>query len=280
MERQPAFGPAGLASNGMFMKRIIIGTLAALVVVAILAVVALGLLLERGIKAGVETVGSKVTGVAVRLESVSLSLLSGSGQIKGLIVGNPPGFKTPWAINIGAASLVLEPRSLLSDKIIIKSINVQQPEITFETDLRANNLNQILANAQATAGSRATPAATPAPAAQPRGAKASKKLQVNDFTIKGGKIHLSVAALGGQSATVTLPDIHLADLGQGPEGITAAELTQRVLEMIEKEASQASAGKLAGMGKEALKMAKGLGKGDTNSVEKVTRGLGELFKKK
>jgi hypothetical protein len=77
-----------------------------------------------------------------------------------------------------------------------------------------------------------------------------------------------------------LPDIHLQGLGTGPEGITAAELTQRVLEVIEKEAGQASSGTLADMGKGALYMAKDLGKGDSNAVQKVTRGLGDLLKKK
>jgi hypothetical protein len=217
--------------------------------------------------------------VDVKLQSVNLSLLSGAGGLKGLVVGNPPGFKTPWAINVGAASLALELRSLLSDKIIIKSISVQEPEITLETDLRANNLGKILANVQA-AGSGEKKPPTTGDATEPKESKAGKKLQVDDFVIKGGKIHVSVTALGGQSATVSLPEIHLQDLGKGAEGITAAELTRRVLEVIDKEAAKASAGTVSDMGKGALYMTKDLGKGGTNSVEKVTKGLGDLFKKK
>jgi uncharacterized protein involved in outer membrane biogenesis len=262
------------------MKKLVIRLLIAVVVIVILAVLAVSLFLDRAVKAGVETVGSKVTGVDVKLQSVGLSLLSGSGGLKGLVVGNPPGFKTPWAINVGTASLALEPRSLLADKIIIKSINIQAPQITLETDLRANNLGKILANVQAAAGSGEKEPAKPSEGAQPKEAKASKKLQVDELVITGGKIHVSMTALGGQSATVSLPDIRLQDLGKGPEGITAAELTQRILAAIEKEAAQASAGTVSDMGKGALYMAKDLGKGDTNAIEKVTKGLGDLFKKK
>ena len=122
------------------MKKIIVGLLIALVVVVALAVLAVSLFLDKAIKSGVETFGPKFTKVDVKLQSVSLSLLSGAGTIKGLVVGNPEGFKTPSAISVGEASLALKPGSLLSDKIIIKSIKLQAPEITFETDLRNNNL--------------------------------------------------------------------------------------------------------------------------------------------
>jgi len=169
---------------------------------------------------------------------------------------------------------------LLSDKIIIKSISVQAPQITFETDLRANNLSKILANVQGAAGGSKQQPGKPKEPAQPKEAKAAKKLQIDDFIIKDGKIHVSVTTLGGQSATVALPEIHLQDLGKGPEGITAAELTEKVLEEIERKAAQASASTVSDMGKGALYMAKDLAKGGTNSVEKVTKGLGDLFKKK
>jgi hypothetical protein len=168
----------------------------------------------------------------------------------------------------------------LSDKIIIKSINIQAPQITYETDLRANNLSKILANVQAAAGGGEQPPSKPQEPTQPQQAKAGKKLQVDDFVIKGGKIHVSVTALVGQSATVPLPEIHLQNLGSGPEGITGAELTRKVLEEIERSAVQASAPAVSDMGKGALYMSKDLVKGNTNAVEKVTKGLGDLFKKK
>jgi uncharacterized protein involved in outer membrane biogenesis len=257
------------------MKKLVIRVLIALLVLLVLAVVAVRLFLDGAIRRGVETVGPMVTKVDVKLAGVSLSLLSGSGKIKGLVVGNPDGFKTPTAIQVGSASLAVQPGSIFSDKVVIRSINVQAPEITFETDLKANNLSKIMANVEETTGGKAP--AKPDDSAQK---KASKKLQVDDFLISGGKIHVSVTALGGQSMTVPLPEIHLSSLGQGPDGITAAELTKRVLQAIEKESVQAASGAVADLSKQAANLAKGLGTNATGAVESVTKGIGGLFKKK
>jgi uncharacterized protein involved in outer membrane biogenesis len=194
-------------------------------------------------------------------------------------VGNPEGFKTPSAIQLGEATFALKPASLLSDKIVIKSINVQGPEITYETDLSHNNLSKILSNLQeATSGGRKEPAKPQEPG-QPKAAKPAKKLEVDEFIIAGGRIHVSVTALGGGTATVPLPDIHLQDLGTGPDGITPAELIKTVLEAIKKGAAQAASGAVTDIGKGAVYVTKDIGNTGTNTIQKVTKGLGNLFKK-
>ena len=263
------------------MKKIILRLIIALVVVVILAVLAIGLLLDKAIKSGVETFGPKLTKVDIKLQSVSLSLLSGSGTIKGLVVGNPEGFKTPSAINVGEATLALKPSSLLSDKIIIKSIKVQGLEITFETDLKNNNLSKILANVQEATGGGQKEPAKPQEPSQPKETKPAKKLEVDEFIITGGKVRVSVTALGGGTATIPLPDIRLQNLGTGPDGITPAELTRRVLDAIQKGAAEASSGAVADIGKGAVYIARdAANSASNNAVEKVSKGIGGLFKKK
>jgi uncharacterized protein involved in outer membrane biogenesis len=257
------------------MKKWILRAAIALVVLIVLVVLAIGFFLDSLVKRGVETVGPIVTKVPVTLDAVSLSLLSGSGKVKGLVVGNPEGFKSPSAIQVGTASLALQPGSIFSDKVVIKSINVHEPEITFETDLKGNNLSKIVANLQGATGET-----SPGKTSPPKESGPGKKLQVDDFLISGGKIHVSVTALGGQSATVALPEIHLTDLGKGPDGITAAELTQRVLQEIEKEAVKASSGAVADLSKQAAGLTKGLSNMTTGATDTITKGLGGLLKKK
>ena len=258
------------------MKKLAIRLLIALLVLIVLAVLAARFFLDGAIRRGVETVGPMVTKVDVKLAGVSLSLLSGSGKITGLVVGNPEGYKTPSAIQVGRASLAVQPGSIFSDKVVIRSVDVQAPEITFETDLKGNNLSKIIANVDETTGG-----ADKAKPSDPAQKKASKKLQVDDFRITGGKIHVSVTALGGQSVTVPLPEIHLTGLGQGPEGITAAELTKTVLHSIEKESIKAASGTVTDLSKQAAnQLTKGLGTNATGAVESVTKGSGGLFKKK
>jgi hypothetical protein len=256
------------------MKKIIVRIVIALVVVVILAVVGVGMFLGKAIKAGVETIGPKVTKVDIKLDSVSLSLLSGGGTIKGLVVGNPAGFNTPSAINVGEATLALTPKSLLSDKIIIKTIRVQGPEITYETNLKDSNLGKIVANMQGvTGGGKKEPA-------QPTETKPAKKLEVDEFIITGGKIHVSVTALAGGTATVPLPDIHFTNLGTGPDGITPEELTTKVLGAIEQGTVKAAAGAVADIAKGAFYVTKDLIKPGSNTVQSVTKGIGDLLKKK
>jgi uncharacterized protein involved in outer membrane biogenesis len=262
------------------MKKIIVRVLIALVVVVVLAVLAVGLFLDKAIKAGVETIGPKVTKVDVKLQSVRLSLFSGGGTIKGLVLGNPAGFKSSSAINVGEASLSLAPKSLLSDKIIVKSIRVQGPEITYETNLKNSNLSTIVANMQETAGGGSKEPAKPQEPAQPKEAKPAKKLEVDEVIITGGKIHVAVTALGGGTATVPLPDIHLQDLGTGPDGITPEDLTIKILGAIEQDTVKAAASAVADIAKGAVNIAKDAVGTGSNAVQSVTKGIGNLFKKK
>lgn len=260
------------------MKKLIIRLLIALVVVIVVAVLAVGLFLDAAIKRGVETFGPKLTKVDVKLQSVSLSLLSGSGSIKGLVVGNPEGFKEPSAISVGAASVALKPGSLLSDKIVIKSIKVEGPEITYETTLKTSNLDKILSNVQEATGGGQKEPAKPHEPAQPKEAKPAKKLQVDEFIITGGKVRGSLTGVGG--ITAILPDIHLTDLGTGPDGITPAELTERVLAAIKAGAAQAASGAATDITKGAAAAAMDAAGVGSNTAQTITKGIGGLFKKK
>ena len=266
------------------MKKIILGILIAIVVVGIAAVVGVALFLDSGLKKGVETIGPQVTGVDVKLDSVRLSLWSGSGSIKGLVIGNPEGYKSPHAIRVSSASLSVAPGSLFSDKIIVKSIRVEAPEIIYELGPGGNNLKKIQANIEAAAGSSEKSA--PAEPASP-----GKKLQVDEVIITGGKVTLAASMLGGKGVTSPLPEINLKNLGTGPEGITGAELTKQILSQVMagsfnvaqdlvKQAGKEVLNAAEGAGKEALKAAEGAGKTAADSAGKALKGVGDLFKKK
>lgn len=257
------------------MKKLLIRVAIGLVVLILLALVTLGLFLDRAIKSGVEVAGPKLAKVEVRLASVNVSLLSGSGSVKGLVVGNPEGYKTPHAISVGRASVALQPGSLLSDKIVIRSIRIESPEIIFEGGLRGNNLSQIRDNLTAALGAR-KPDAPPAPGSE----TPPKKLQVDELLITGAQVKVSLKGTGGFAAPVPLPDIHFTNLGQGPEGITPGELAQKVLAAITEGAVKAAAGAVTDIGKGAVEAATGVGKEATEQVEKTAKGITDLFKKK
>lgn len=259
------------------MKKILVRVCIAIVALIVIAALAIHFFLDGAIKKGVETVGSKMTKVDVKLDGVHLSLISGSGKIVGLVVGNPDGYKTPHAISVGKAALALKPGSLLADKIVINSIDVESPEITFEGGLSHDNLKQIRDNLNETTSSNGPGGSNTVAGATPKEEKkANKKLEVDDFQITNAKLDVSIS---GVEKSLTLPTIHLTNLGTGPDGITAAELTKKVISAIEDAAEKEVAGNLGDFTKDAEKLAKGLGKGAGGSLTNLSKGLGSFFKK-
>ena len=251
------------------MKKIIIGIAAALAVIVVVAIVAVIMLLDKGVKHGIETVGPMLTKTTMTVEGVSLSPFSGAGSIKGLVVGNPEGFKTAQAIKLGQASMALEAGSIFSDKVVVKSIRIEGPEITYETNLKTSNLGKILENVEQFTGP------------DTKQEEASKKLQVDDFVISGGKINVSVTALGGQPITVPLPEVHLTGLGKGPEGITAAELTKLALDKVVKAAMEAGEPALKDLSRQATeRLTQEANKAAAGAVDKASKSLSDMFKKK
>jgi len=252
------------------MKKILVRLLIALLVLLVLAAIAVHFFLDSVVKRAVETVGPQLTKVEVKLDSVNIVLLSGSGSVKGLLVGNPEGYTSPSAIRVGTASLALQPASLLSEKIVVKSINVHAPDVTFETDLTKNNLSKILANLKEAGGEGKEQPPTPS-------GKPPKKLQVDSFVMTGGKIHVIVSSFGGKSATVALPEIRLKDLGTNPEGITPAALASKALEALVAASTEAAKTAITDLSKGAMYLS---GEAATNTMQKVTKGLGDLLPKK
>jgi uncharacterized protein involved in outer membrane biogenesis len=272
-------------------KKIIFGVIAILIVFVVIASLVIGAYLGEIVKAGLENVGPKLTQTSVTVSTVNVSLLAGSAGIKGLVLGNPSGYKTPQSISVSNAAVSLSPGSLLGDKIVIRSIEVRAPEITFEGNpLGDNNLMQILHNV--TPATAAVDKSTNAPAAAtPDEKKAAKKLEVDDFLISGAVVHANITGLVNKQITLSIPDIHLANLGTGTNGITAADLTQVALSEITAQTIKALVSNVSELGKDAVNAAKGAAQDAVNNalhngtntvnenVNQLKKGLGNLLGK-
>jgi AsmA family len=254
------------ARNMKKIKKILLVTGIGLLVLIIVVVVAVGLFLGKIITEGINTVGPKITKTTLTVDAVDVSMLTGSAKVKNLVIGNPEGYKAPNAISVGLASVSVSPASVLSDKIVVKSVRVESPEITFEGNpLGANNLKKIEDNVNTTAA-MIEPSSTGQQAQTAAPAKPGKKLEVDDFLITGAKVHI------GTETTLPLPDIHLTDLGKGPEGITPTDLTKQVL-------SEVVSGTIKAVAKDAIGVGKSTEKAAGSEIKKATSGLGGLFKK-
>lgn len=252
----------------MKIKKILFFSGLGLVLLVMVAVIIVALCLDGIVKTGVQTVGPKLVQVPITLDNIHIGVLSGSAKVKGLVVGNPDGYKSPFAVSVGLAEVSADVASALSDKIVIHAIHVESPEISFEGGLSKNNLFQIRDNLNAVMQGGGT---TDTNAQAAVGAKPAKKIEVDDFLITGAKVHVILTALGGQEMTLPLPDIHLTDLGKGDAGLTPADLTSRILGAITSSTLQAVTGAVSNLGKDARKAA-------TGTLNKIGSGLGNLFK--
>jgi hypothetical protein len=249
------------------MKKLWVKILLGLVVLVIIAGVLAFIFIGTIVKTGVERVGPVVAKVPVKLDSANISILGGSGTLKGFVLGNPEGYKTAQAIKVGKASLAIAPGSIFSEKKHIKSIVVEGPEITYETDLKGSNIGKILDNV-----SGAAEEDQKAPTKKEQTTKT--KLQVDEFVITGAKVTVASSLVG--SATLPLPEIRLTQLGEGPEGITPAELSKKVLSAVLNETMKAVAANASKLGKGA----EVLSSGAVDQLKKGASGIGDLFKKK
>jgi hypothetical protein len=269
----------------MNKKKIILGIAIGLVLVVVLAVVIVASKLDTIVETAIETVGPKLTKTSLQLEKVSIRPLSGGGSVNGLVLGTPEGYKAEYTIKMDKAELSISPGSLLSDKIVVKSIVVESPEIILEGGLKENNLTAIQNNVTAAVGAGGT---TQAPATTEGDAAAQKKLQVDHFKFTGARVHLRLSMLAGKNVTITAPDVELTNLGTGPEGITSAELVKLAMTKLTGDILIAAAKSVGELGKEAANAAGkaasdavgAAAKESGDAVNKASEGIKNLFNKK
>ena len=96
------------------MKKLIIIALG-VVLVIVVAVVALLLSLDAGVKKAVEGGGSYALKVPVTLEKASVSITGGKASLRGLTIKNPEGFNTARAVHLGEAAVEIKLGSVTSE---------------------------------------------------------------------------------------------------------------------------------------------------------------------
>jgi uncharacterized protein involved in outer membrane biogenesis len=264
----------------------IVGGILAVVVVAIVGVVVfIYSNLDSIVKDAVEEYGPQFTGVSVKLAKVELSPENGQGKLTGLTVGNPKGYKTPSAFQLGSISMNIDISSLTSDTIIIKSIVIDKPDITYEFGDGGSNVDVIGKNVEKAAGG-------PGAKQEEKKGGPGKKMIIESLVVSNGQVSVSHPLLKGKKIGSALPTIRLKDIGKDKKGgATPAEVVDQVMDAIEKQVGVAvGATNVSGMvkdltkgvedaAKDAMKNVTGGADGATKGVEDAAKGAGEGLKK-
>ncbi len=253
------------------IKKILLG-LVLLAVIALAAIYFVGSsALNKGIKSGVETYGPRVTQTSVTLADVNLSILSGSGTLKNLNIGNPEGYKSENIFALGQIDLKVDTSTVFSDKIVIDHIIIKKPEISYEKTLTSSNVKQLMKNIEAFTG----PSSGDEPEAE-TDAAAKKQVVIKKLIIEDATVYVGVMGVG---QTIPLPRIEMDDIGEDGESMTMPEVIDLILTKVLQSIGPAiaNAGELGDAAVDALKT-QGLEKVD-QAAEGVGNSIKGLFSK-
>lgn len=192
-------------------------------VVIVIAVLVIGLSkLGPIIKTAVNTYGPKMTKTEVRVDDVGISLFAGEAKLKDFYLGNPKGFNSPQAMSVKAIYLDVDEASITGNPIIIDRIEVVAPEINYEKVRKTDNFETILSNVKKSA--RTSESSSSKKKASKNGE--GKKLVIRNFVVRDGHVNMAISAQGGTSlsASASLPEIHLKNVGEKSGGATAEEV--------------------------------------------------------
>ena len=228
------------------MKKILIALLVIIVIVAG-ALFYLWQNRDAYIKTAIEEAGRRATQVSVTLNKVDTgNVLDGAVALRGLVVGNPSGFKTDSAFKLGEIRVKVDPGTITSDTIVIKEVVIAAPQVTYEFGGGGSNVGTIQKNVQQMAGSGGGSGG----GSQSSGG--GKKVVIENLYVRDGKVNVSADFLQGQQTGTNLPTIHLKDIGKSGGGATPTEVAEQVIAAISKAATGA-VGKLdVGAIKDAL----------------------------
>jgi len=204
-------------------------------VVGIIAVALVGLSLDALVKGGIETMGPRILGVPVMLEDVDIALPSGTTMQAGLtrlVVNNPEGYETAFAVSLPEVRVHVDWNSLLTDTVIVEEVLIIAPAVTFEWSLQGSNLGAIHENVKR--NTRSDPDDNNREKAQSdeEGEEFDKSVHIKKVTVKNAIINVSF--VGGQSEVtqLPLPDLELRDIGNPSGGTTFSQASAVIFEQI------------------------------------------------
>jgi len=227
------------------MKKVLLYTGIIFVVLAVVVI----FFASQVVKNAINTAGPIALGVPVTVEDVRAYPLRGVINIKNLVVGNPEGFKTDSLFNMGVLNVEISTASLFSDTIIVKTIEIVAPEITYEMKLGGSNIGALQ---ESLAGDKEPAEKESEEVVEEK--SGGKKVIIEKFLITDGKVKLSLPGMLGTAVPLPLPKVELLDIGKEKEGASSADVIKKVIGAVLGAVTEVvtSSGKLLGDGAKAV----------------------------
>lgn len=164
---------------------------------------------------------SKITQTETTLGDVDISLFSGRVGFNNLLIRNPAGFKNKNVFELGKLSVEFDPRSVLTDKVIIRKVQISGLNVSAETSGTTgetnvvriqNNVKKFFAEDSVKEAKQEKVEKTAKTGASgTQKAVVVKELILDKSSASG---YVLVPVVGAIGATIPLPDIHMQNIGE------------------------------------------------------------------
>jgi len=179
--------------------------------------------LDQIVEAGIEKYGSEMAKAPVTVDRVEIELSDGRAALKGLVIGNPSGFTSDYALSFDTIAVSLDLATITADPVVVKSVTIDKPSVIYELREGSSNIKTIQRNLDSY---------TDRSSEKDHGdGKEGKgpKIIIEDVYVTDGKVSVSSPLLNDKKIGTPLPDIHLEDIGKEEGGASPAEGGRQIL---------------------------------------------------
>lgn len=202
-------------------------TLLTLLALIVIVLVAGWLYLEPMVKGVVHKFGTQIVGTEVNLAGFSLHPLDGELEINGFTVANPEGYETPNLLSLGNIFVKVDPKSVLSDTIVVEEVRILKPELTYEMpNFSTSNVQQLQENVARNTAKSGEAKPVEAKAEEPAATESApaKKVIIRKVTVAGGSLSAMTPLQKNTDAlTLEMPAIELTDIGDESKSMSISE---------------------------------------------------------
>lgn len=216
--------------------------------------------MDRLVTESFEEGGQELLGVPVSVESMDLKMLAGKARVTGLTINNPPGYSSAPAMTFGVIEIELDLTSMDERVMVIENIVIRDPIVSYELDAEGVSNIDVL--------QERIDKATPTHGTD------TGLLIIDRLDIKGGTITAMADDKTDRKLEFDFPVLFMTDLGEpdgAPSDQVATEITEALMERINKAAAQAGVDLLVDEQKDRL---------IDKASEKLDEKLKDLLKKR
>ena len=234
-------------------------TLAGLLLAIILLAAGLIIFINPIVENTVNVGGPMLLGVPVKIEKAQISLLNGEIRLKQLSIGNPENYSTDKALfSVDNVHLGIDTKSLFTDVITIRKIQIDHPQISYEVKNGKSNFDVLTENLGEANKKKKDKKDKDAP---------DKKIIIEELDLNTIRVSYTSPITLGKTIPIPIPSIKLRDIGKSSGGASPAEVIIEIISSL--------GGMIVNAGKAILDSAGAIGEAVGKGAEAVGGAIGE-----